>query len=102
MQQIEKISNYIEEEIDGASDYIETALLYKVDNPKLAQVFYEISADELKHVTMLHGVVATLIEQYREEVGQPPSDMLALYEYLHKKHIMETNRVKLMQAQYRE
>ena len=42
-----------------------------------------------------------LIDQHRKEKGDPLASMMAIYDYLHKKHIEETNEIKMYQAQYR-
>lgn len=100
MQLIKEISEYIEEEIEDAEKYAENALVHKESNFALAKVFYDLSVSELQHQNMLHTVVANLIEEYRAEHGEPPADMLAVYNYLHKKHIGRVKDVKILLAQY--
>lgn len=102
MKLIEQISIYIEEEIEDAEKYAENALLYKESNFALAKVFYDLSVSELQHQTMLHTMVANLIEEYRSERGEPPANMLAIYEYLHQKHIDKVKEVKMLQNFYTE
>lgn len=101
MKIIKEISEMIEDELSGAKHYIEKALHCKDENPALARVFYEISLQEMNHVNMLHGEVAKIIEQHRKEHGEPPAPMMAVYDYLHEKHIDKANKVKVYQAQYR-
>lgn len=101
MKIIKEISEMIEDELGGAKHYIEKALHCKDENPALARVFYEISLQEMNHVNMLHGEVTKIIEQHRKEHGEPPAPMMAVYDYLHEKHIDKANRIKVYQAQYR-
>lgn len=101
MMIIKKLSEYISEEIDGAEDYVKMALEWKHKNPALAKVFYEISLQEMNHVNLLHGEVVKMIEQHRKEKGEPPAAMMAVYDFVHGKHIEEANEVKMYQAQYR-
>lgn len=101
MKIIKEISEMIEDELSGAKHYIEKALHCKDENPALARVFYEISLQEMNHVNMLHGEVTKIIEQHRKEHGEPPAPMMAVYDYLHEKHIDKANRIKVYQAQYR-
>ena len=98
---IKDISEMIEDELDGAEEYIKHALEWKHKNPALAKVFYDISLQEMTHVNMLHGEVVKLIEQHRKEKGEPPAAMAAVYDYMHKKQIEEANEIKMYQAQYR-
>ena len=51
-------------------------------------------------MTRLHTAVADIIEQYRKEKGEPPADMLAVYNYLHKKQIEQAAEVKAMQNMF--
>lgn len=101
MKIIKELSEMIEEELEGAEDYAKGAVKHKEDNPSLARVFHEISLEEMHHVEMLHGEVVALIEKHRREHGDPPEAMLAVYNYLHEKHIEKANKVKMYQAQYK-
>ena len=101
MKIFKKISEMIEEELEGAEHYAECALRQKESNPTLAKTFYDISLEEVKHIGMLHGEVKKLIEAHRHEKGDPPPAMLAVYEYLHEKHIQKTAKIKMLQAEYR-
>lgn len=91
----------IEEELDGACEYVKSALKYKDTHPSLSKTFYDISTEEVKHINMLHEEVTAIISEYRKEHGEPPDAMLAVYDYLHEKHIDKLNRIKTYQMQYR-
>lgn len=102
MRIIKKLSKMIECEIEDAEKYIEKALKYKEERPELAKMFYSLSMDEMEHMSKLHGAVVEIIEEYRKEHGEPPKEMLFLYNYLHEKHIDDAAEVKTMQAMYKE
>lgn len=102
MKIIKELSEMIEEELDGAEEYAKMALMHKNDNPNLAKTFYDIATEEMRHVDMLHGEVAHLIEAHRKEHGEPPAPMMAVYEFLHGRHIEKANAVRMYQAHYRE
>lgn len=68
----------------------------------MAEVLNMLSAEEMKHMQMLHNQVVKLIENYRKEKGEPPASMLAVYDYLHEKFIEEAKEVKMMQQMYME
>ena len=101
MKLIEKISEHISEEIHDATCYARWAVEEKENNSSLADVLYSLSQDEIKHATMLHGEVVRIIEQYRRDHGDPPSNMMAVYDYLHKKEIEKMAEAKNYQAIYK-
>lgn len=101
MKMIKHLSDMIEEELEGAEHYAKCALKDKDTNPGLAKTFYEISLQEMEHVTRLHTEVVKVIEAYRKEHGEPPESMLAVYDYVHEKQIEKANMVKMLQSQYK-
>lgn len=101
MTLIKKIADMIEEELEGAEHYAKCAVKYKDEHPTLAKTFYDISTDEMRHVGLLHGEVVAIIEEHRRTHGEPPASMLAIWDYLHEKHIEKSNEVRMLQSQYR-
>lgn len=101
MKLIQKLCEMIDEEIGDADKYAKLALKYKEERPTLAKTFYDLSTDELRHMKLLHDQVVTVIEEYREEKGEPPASMLAVYEYLHEKQIERSNTVMTAWNTYR-
>ena len=102
MKIIEKLSEYIEDEIDDSCKYAKMALEWKDKKRGLADVFFTLSQEEMRHMTMLHGEVVKLIEEYRREKGEPPVEMLAVYDYLHKKQIEHAEEAKRYQSMYKD
>jgi rubrerythrin len=101
MKIIKELSEMIEDEIEGAEHYAKLAVMHKGDMPVLAKTFYDISTDEMRHVDLLHSEVVKLIEEHRKTKGEPPASMLAVYDYLHERHIEKAKEVKLYQNQYK-
>ena len=101
MKIIERLSEMIEEEICDAEKYIRCALKQKEEYPKLADLFAKLSNDEMGHMDLLHDAVTELIANYRRDHGEPPKDMLAVYQYLHQKAIDHAVDVKGMQEMYK-
>lgn len=101
MEIIKRISEQIDEELDGAEAYAKCALKHREDHPALARAYHEMSMDEMRHVDMLHAEVVKIIEEHRRTHGDPPASMIAVYNYLHERQIDEANEVKMYQSQYR-
>lgn len=101
MEIIRKLSEMISEEIADADKYVTCALKHKSDNPALADTFFRLSTEEMQHMAVLHDQVVRIIDQYRREKGEPPAPMMAVYEYLHEKHIEDAAAVKAKQAMYK-
>ena len=100
MKIIEKLSDCIEEEIGDSEKYARKALEYKDDFPETAKLFYTLSLEELEHVNKLHNAVVALIDNYRKSEGEPPKEMMAVYDYLHKKQIDRVSEVKILQTMF--
>ena len=101
MKIIKCISEKIEEELHDADAYIDLAMRWKAEEPDTADLFYELSLEEMGHMEKLHEEVAELIEEYRKQHGEPPKEMMVLYEYLHEKHIAEATHIKVKQGIYK-
>ena len=101
MKLIKDITEMIADELDGAEEYAKLAVMHKSDMPVLAKTFYDISTDEMRHVDLLHAEVVKLIEEHRKTKGEPPASMMAVYDYLHDKHIEEAKEVKVLQNHYK-
>ena len=101
MKIIKCLSELIEEELHDADHYIDLAMRWKQEEPDTADLFYELSTEEMGHVDKLHEEVAELIEEYRKEHGEPPREMMVLYEYLHEHHIKTATNIKVKQGIYK-
>lgn len=102
MKLIKLLSDKIKEELHDAESYAKMALEYKADYPELSRTLYNISTQEMEHMSLLHNEVTVIIQKWRAEHGEPPADMLAVYDYLHKEQIDKSVEVKMLQAMYKE
>ena len=102
MKLIKVLSEKIEEEICDARDYAKLAIEYKDEYPDLARSLYNLSLQEMDHKSVLHNEAQEVIRKYRETNGEPPADMLAVYDYLHKKSIEKSLEVKMLQSMFKE
>ena len=101
MKIIKCLSEKIDDELHDAQEYIDLAMRWKTDEPDTADVFYELSVEEMGHVDKLHKEVTELIEDYRKAHGEPPKEMMTLYDYLHEKHIASATQIRIKQGMYK-
>ena len=100
MKIIKCLSELIEEELQDAGKYADLAIKWKEEEPAAAELFHELSKEEMGHMSKLHDMVQELIEAYRQKTGDPPKEMITLYEYLHEKHKETATQVKVKQGMY--
>lgn len=87
MKLIKELEERIEDEIGDVKHYAKMAIDLKEEHPGLANTLYTIATQEDTHQSMLHSEVVKIVQEYRKNHGEPPAAMMAVYEYLHKKHI---------------
>lgn len=101
MMIIKCLAEKIEEELNDAMSYIEMAFKWKEEEPDAAELFYQLSQEEMGHMEKLHEEVQDLIDNYRKQNGEPPKDMMTLYDYLHEKHMHAATEIKVKQGMYK-
>ena len=102
MKIIKTLEELIEEEIHDVKTYAKLAVEHKEDHPALAQLFYNLSTQEDSHQASLHTEVVKIIEEHRRVHGEPPAAMMAVYEYVHKKHIDALAEARTYQDMYKK
>lgn len=102
MRIIKKVTEQIEDELRDAERYALCALKYKEEYPELASVYNCLSNEEMHHVDLLHKETVRLIERHRSSHGEPPANMMAVYDYLHERQIDRAREIRELQEQYRK
>lgn len=97
---IKILSERIEDELHDAEEYVELAMEWKSKHPDTAELFYNLSVEEMEHMERLHEAVQSLIEEHRAQHGEPPREMIVLYEFLHDKHKTKATEIKVKQGMY--
>lgn len=96
MKLIKTIVTQIQMEIDAAEDYAESAVEMKDKDTTLKEMYIKLANAELEHVDILHNAVVRIIDKHRMEKGEPPKEMMAIWEWEHEKHIEEVIEIKMM------
>ena len=102
MKLIKELEEMIEDEIHDIKHYAKKATELKETHPGLAQALYTISTQEDSHQAALHAEVVKLIEEYRKTHGKPPEAMMAIYEYIHERHIEKLEEARRYQEMYKK
>ena len=102
MKIIKILSEKIKDEICDAKSYAKMAIEYKEEWPELSRTLYNISTQEMEHMNLLHNEVVSIIKKYRETKGDPPVEMMAVYDYLHKEQIDMAAEAKTLQNMYKD
>ena len=99
MTKIKKYVENIAEELDGAKDYIEKALDYKVaGDMNRYNKYKEMSMQELGHAMALHEFAAQDIQKLKSVYPDVPQEMMDKWEHSHKNFVERTAWIKQMQA----
>ena len=101
MKLIRDLEELIEDEIHDVKKYAKMAAELKAEHPGLAQVLYSISTQEDTHQAAIHSEVVKIIEEYRRSHGEPPASMLAVYDFLHKRHVEKLAEARRYQEIYK-
>lgn len=101
MKIIEKVVELIGEELCDAKRYIKLADK-ESEHTSLSECFAALAEEEMGHAKRLHTEIEKLIAEVRARNGEPPAEMLAVYNYMHKKQIEKAAKIRSMIDDYRE
>ena len=100
MKIIKCLSEEIEKTLDEAEDNIKKAIMYKEEYPVASRAFYNKATVLMDSIKLQHDAAVALIEGYKKEHGEPPAGMMAIYDYMHERHISKSAAVKVLQELY--
>lgn len=100
MKIIKCLSEDIECTLDVAEENAKKAIMYKDEYPVAAKAFYTKSVMLMDSIKPLHDAVTALIENHRKEKGDPPAPMMAIYDYMHERHMNKAVAIKTLQEMY--
>ena len=92
----------IDDELEGAENYVNAANEYRMEHKRTADEFIKLAEVEMTHVKALHGEVTRLIEEVRAQKGEPPKEMMAIYEFEHSKAIRRAAHIKVLIDEYKQ
>lgn len=99
MGKIFKAIEHMHEELEGAYDYAEMAILLKKEDHAFADKLIRASDDELRHAVMFHDRVAFLIEECKRK-SENNSWLDDMWEHEHKKEIHMMEKIRMLHTEY--
>lgn len=64
MKMVDRYIEYVNEEMDGAMQYAENYVIYKTEKPQWAQMFHDMSMQELTHADYLMSMAQESIDTF--------------------------------------
>lgn len=102
MRIIKRLSEQIEDEVDGVIGYAQDALELKYSDPQTAEKYYKLANVENGHVAILHEMVVAKIEEARGRAKEPPPQwMLNKWDEQHKRIIEKMEKAKTFLSMYK-
>ena len=101
MEIIKQLVTKIDDELEDAEKYIKCAYKVKETYPTLADVYYNLSLEEMKHMTILHDQVVRIITEYKR-TNEVPIGMQTLYDYVHDREVKWAAKIKAKQDSYKQ
>ena len=98
---IKELQKHIDEELKDSEKYIKCAINEKETHKDVADLYYLLSQEEMGHAERLHKLVVDKIEEYKRTNGEPPSEMMFLYNFLHEIEIDKMKNIKVLQSMYK-
>lgn len=99
MRKIKKYVEGIDEELNDAKSYIETALEYKASGDATRYARYkEMSTQELSHAMTLHDFAVQDIEKLKTVYPDVPQEMLDKWDKAHVTYVEKAAWIRQMQS----
>ncbi len=100
MEIIKQLMEKIDDELEDAEKYVKLACKMKEKDKVLADLYFNLSIEEMGHMTKLHEQVVRIINDFKKTNTVPPG-MQTLYDYLHERHIKWAAKIKARQDGYK-
>ena len=102
MKDIMELTDLVKEELCDAEKYAKLALEHKGIHPELSDMYYSLSLEELKHMSILHNAAVKLVNIASADDDPHVLGMMTVYDALHKREIEKERSVRVLHAMYRE
>ena len=101
MERLKLLFSLIDDELADSMKYGEKAMHYKDTNPAMAELFYSLSLEEMKHKGMLHNQLVKEMQNCIEEDPDKEVAINAVYDVLNERQVEWENSVRMYHSNYR-
>lgn len=102
MIKIRQLSIHIREQLNDAEKYMRQAIYYKTDDPKLAQMYFNLAKAEVDHATSEHDQVVRIINEYKGDPNtQTMRIMKEMWNWQHQQMIQNKAQIMAMISMYK-
>ena len=98
---IDLLADMMADELDDAEEYAREALRWKDTCPEEANLFFELSKEEIRHSDRLHDLAVRDIDRAKSAGKAATPEMLAKYNAKHDKRIRKAEKVLDLQKLYK-
>ena len=101
MERLKLLFSLIDDELADSMKYGEKAMHYKDTDPAMAELFYSLSLEELKHKSMLHNQLVKEMQSCIEEDPDKEITINAIYDVLNERQVEWENSIRMYHSTYR-
>ena len=87
MEKLKLLFSLIDDELSDAMKYAEKAVHCKDTDPVMAELFYSLSLEELKHKGMLHNQLVKEMNEYIDKDPDKEITINAIYDVLNERQV---------------
>ena len=101
MERLKLLFSLIDDELADSMKYGEKAMRYKDTDSAMAELFYSLSLEEIKHKNMLHNQLIKEMENCINNYPEKEMEVHAVYDVLNERQVEWENSVRNYQSMYR-
>lgn len=101
MERLKLLFSLIDDELADSMKYGVKAMRYKDTDSAMAELFYSLSLEEIKHKNMLHNQLIKEMEEYTKDYPEKEMEVNAVYDVLNERQVEWENSVRNYQSMYR-
>ena len=100
MGKIYKAIEHMHEELEGAHEYAEMAILLKHEDHAFADKLIRASEDELRHAVMFHDRAMHIAEECKKMHPDYAAMYDELMEHEHRKEVHMMEKIRMLHSEY--